>query len=295
MKFYISSQCSPKKRMVQAVDELAALGFTAIELTGGTGWYPELLTELQAAKNRLGVELMVHNYFPPQPKEFVLNLAVKDSVRRMQMMAFIKEAVVLSKGYGNSVYGVHPGFRQDVEVEQEANGFFKAGDPSLTSVEAFYSMLDELNEVAQAEGILIAIENLAPRSKDDTFSFLTSESDIERFLAYIVTKSHLGILVDLGHMGAASTIFEFDRVRMLDRIFAHPNKIFELHVSENDGPRDAHGVTPLDSWQLEFLSERRHLLGDIPVVLEWVNAATRETAQRFQAIVQQLSAKPLSS
>ena len=168
MKFYISSQCSPKKRMVQAVEELASLGFTSIELTGGTAWYPELLAELQAAKNRLGIELMVHNYFPPQPKEFVLNLAVKDPVRRRQMMAFIKEAVVLSKGYGNSVYGVHPGFRQDVAVEQEANGFFKAGDPALTSVEAFYSMLDELNEVAKVTAIekpykLTLLESDIPR------------------------------------------------------------------------------------------------------------------------------------
>jgi len=293
MRFYISSQCSSKKRIVHVVEELAALGFPAIELTGGTCWYPDLLTDLQAAKNRLGVDLMVHNYFPPQQKEFVLNLAVKDPVRRAQMKAFIKDALILSKGYGNSVYGVHPGFRQDVAVEQEANGFFKAGDPSLTSIDAFYGMLDELNEVAKSEGILIAVENLAPRSKDDHFSYLTSEADIERFLAYVVTKSHLGILVDLGHMGAASAIFGFDRVKVLDRIFAHPEKIFELHISENDGGRDAHGVTPLDSWQLEYLGERCHRLGNIPVVLEWVNLATNTTAQRLSEVVQSLSAASL--
>jgi sugar phosphate isomerase/epimerase len=289
MKFYISSQCSAKKCIRQAGEELASLGFSAIELTGGTSWYPGILEDLKAAKNRLGIDLMVHNYFPPQPKEFVLNLAVKDPIRRAQITAFIKDAVVLSKSYGNSMYGVHPGFRQDVAVEQEANGFFKAGDPSLTSVEAFYSMLDELNEVAKAESILIAIENLAPRSEDGPFSYLTSEADIERFLAYVVTKSHLGALVDFGHIGAASTIFGFDCVRVLDRIFDHPEKIFEIHLSENAGPRDAHGVTPLGSWQTNYLNEHSARLGEIPVVFEWSNAASKDSIDLYREFVRQLT------
>jgi sugar phosphate isomerase/epimerase len=285
MKFYISSQCSPQKRIGAAVAELAGLGFSRIELTGGTEWYPELAEDLPALGESHRVELLVHNYFPPQRQEFVLNLAVKDRGRRRQMKTFIQEALTLSKRFGNSVYGVHPGFRQDVAVEKEANGFFKVGDAANTSIDAFYAMLDELNELATVSGMQIAVENLAPRSADDHFSFLTNEADIERFLGYVQTKSHLGLLVDFGHLGAAAVLFQLDRIRLLDRIFAHPEKILEIHLSENDGPRDAHGVTPRDSWQLQYLQAHRSALRDTPVVLEWLDAARPATFERSQEIV----------
>lgn len=291
MKFYISSQCSGRKRIGAAVEELATLGFKNIELTGGTTWYPGITAELQALSARLGLSLMVHNYFPPQSQEFVLNLAVTDPIRQRQMKSFVGHAVALSKALGNRVYGAHPGFRQDVRVEQEANGFFKAGDPAVTSVGAFYGMLDELNDLARAEGIRIAIENLAPRSREDHFSFLSSEADLERFMEYVAGKEHLGMLLDFGHMGAAAAVLGFDPIRALDRLFAHPRKILEIHLSENAGPRDAHGVTTRDSWQLAYLEEQLDHLDDIPIVFEWLNAATGDSARLFDDLVERLSGK----
>jgi sugar phosphate isomerase/epimerase len=294
MKFFVSSQCSARKRIGPAVEELAGLGFRNIELTGGTAWYPEITAELKALGARLDLSLMVHNYFPPQSQEFVLNLAVTDPMRQRQMMEFVRQAVTLSRDLGNRVYGVHPGFRQDVGVEQEANGFFKAGDPRLTSIDAFYGMLDELNDLACAEGVMIAIENLAPRGREDHFSFLSSEADFEHFMAYVAGKEHLGMLVDFGHMGAAAALLEFDRIRALDRLFTHPRKILEIHLSENAGPRDAHGVTKRDSWQLAYLETQLDRLGDIPVVFEWSNAATSDSVRLYDDLVQRLSVKRYS-
>ncbi len=287
MKFYISSQCSGRKRMDRALEELAVLGYTRIELTGGTEWYPGLTEDLEQLQRRLSLDLMVHNYFPPQEREFVLNLAVVAPERREQMKTFVRDAVRLAKRLGNPVYGVHPGFRQDVSVEME-NGFFKPGAASATGESAFYQMLDELDALAAAEGVKIAIENLAPRSREDRFSFLTDEADMDRFLAFVTGKEHLGLLLDFGHLGAASTLLDFPAHRLLDRIFQHPEKILELHLSENAGGRDVHGVNPADSWQLEYLKAHAGGLGDIPVVFEWQDAATSEVAGRFCDIVRGL-------
>lgn len=283
MKFFLSSQCSAQTRIGPAVEELADLGITHIELTGGTRWYLGLLEELHSLRTSRSLQLLVHNYFPPQESEFVLNLAVRDPARQRHMTRFVREALVLTRSLGNQVFGVHPGFRQDVGVELE-NGFFRAGDPGATSEDAFYSVLDELDAIAASEGVLIAVENLAPRSSQDRFSFLSTPGDILRFLDYLNHRPHLGLLVDFGHLGAASTLFGFSATGLLDEIFATPAKILEIHLSENSGGRDTHGVTPLDSWQVEYLSKHASRLGDIPVVFEWQNAATEASARRFHQL-----------
>lgn len=292
MKFYISSQCSAERRIGAAIRELAALGFHNIELTGGTEWHPGLVEEVCSLGADRGLDLMIHNYFPPQEKEFVVNLALVDPARKAHTRQFLREAVALTRRLGKSVYGVHPGFRQDVGVELQ-QGFFRAGDPAGTSETAFYEMLEDVSVLASTQNLHIAIENLAPRSREDPFSLLTTPDDIHRFLEFAANKTHLGLLLDFGHLGAASHHFDFDVQRELDRIFEHPEKLFEIHLSENQGGRDAHGVTPLDSWQLHHLKPQLHRLGDIPIVFEWQRAATPDSARRFAEIVQSLqTARP---
>ena len=43
---------------------------------------------------------------------------------------------------------------------------------------------------------------------------------------------------------------------LIDWIFTnYPDKVFEIHVSENNGNRDSHEISEVDSWQIELLGK----------------------------------------
>ena len=75
MIIYVSSACSSKKNIREAIEELAQLGIKNIELTGGTIYYQDYEKDILRLKEEYNLNYLVHNYFPPPQESFVLNLA----------------------------------------------------------------------------------------------------------------------------------------------------------------------------------------------------------------------------
>ena len=72
---YISSSCIKAKTIKESVTILAEAGFKNIELSGGTQYYSSFETDLIKLQDKYGLNYQLHNYFPPPPNHFVLNLA----------------------------------------------------------------------------------------------------------------------------------------------------------------------------------------------------------------------------
>ena len=73
---YISSACVKFKRIEDSVEYLHQQGFNNIELSGGTEYYDhdQLINNLKKLKSRLGLNYIIHNYFPPPKNPFILNV-----------------------------------------------------------------------------------------------------------------------------------------------------------------------------------------------------------------------------
>jgi sugar phosphate isomerase/epimerase len=287
VKCYITSQCSTAVRIADAVEELRSLGYSRIELTGGTEWHPGLDKDIDEIFSMTGIELMVHNYFPPQQQEFVLNLAVANPARRKMMFEFIRKMAGLARRAGVTVLGIHPGFREDVGVVLE-NGYFSGAAGDGTSEGAFWDSVNELDAIAEEEGIKICIENLAPRNAQDKFSFVCAIDEIRALLDRVSRSRSLGMLVDLGHLNVAGHMLGFDRGEVFEDLLRHSNRIFQFHLSHNDGSRDAHLPNPEGCWQLAFVRENGRHFRSIPVVLEWARSATPGVRERFQHVSSEL-------
>jgi len=285
---YISSSASAKDNIKDAVLELVNLGFLDIELSGGTKFYEGLQEDLFNLQRVHGINFYVHNYFPPLKSQLVMNITSKDRGRVNDTFTVINNAVKLTKRFGNSLYTIHPGYNKSHLYEKDGR-FHNETGPAHEGArhntrKDFYQALDlVLNlDIVRQNDIRIGVENLFPLLDEDIRSFLDSDADILEFLDQYKRDLRIGLLLDLGHLNVASAVLNFDKFKVIEEIFdRYPGKVFEVHMSENDGSRDGHGVLGLDSWQVDVIKRHRQALEDVPIVVEWWNAADDMAYQYF--------------
>lgn len=288
MKCYISSTISSKNILSDVLDELTGLGFRNIELTGNIKYSKDIEKIIRSYRLSSGIDFIIHNYFPFTPDEFVLNLATGDSDIKKKTIDHIKRAVDFLRKTGKDLYGIHPGFRNDLLPNLKDYFFIKSGDKPNNEKD-FYDNVEYISTNIIKDGFRIAVENIHPKSSSDLYSFICAPEDIERFLNYFKRLSNIGILLDLGHFNIASRRLNFNRDDALNKIIKkNQRRIFEMHISENDGLNDTHNLTEPDSWQIEFLKNNKQCLKDALIVFEWHNSANRETFEKYEIIKEKL-------
>lgn len=285
---YITSLCSSKKRIGDTVQELVQLGFRNIELTGGTKFYDTFEKDLFDLKKEYQLNFLIHNYFPPQPNDFHLNLASGSPDLKEKTLNIIEKAINLSRKFGNNLYSFHPGLKNDLTLDLKGKFFVKSNEIS-NKKENIYHLIDIIINKLNTNSFRIALENLYPLILPNLHSFIATQSDIEEFLNYYKDRQNVGFLLDLGHLNVAANYFKFYKKKILNDLFSkYPDKIFEFHISENDGRTDSHKVSLVDSWQIEFLTKNREALKDIPIVFEWHYSANPLAYERFKIIKDKL-------
>ena len=134
---YITSLCSSEKRIVDAIQELVQLGFRNIELTGRTKFYDTFEKDLFDLKKKYQLNFLIHNYFPPQPNDFHLNLASGNSDLKEKTLNIIEQAISLSKKLGNDLYSLHSGFKNDLILAPKKQIFSETLTKNLTRKKIF--------------------------------------------------------------------------------------------------------------------------------------------------------------
>ena len=287
--FYISSSASPKDNIKEAVTELAQLGFLNIELSGGTKYYDGIENDLFSLKKKYKINFLVHNYFPPPPDKFVLNIASNEPQIRDRTFKFIANVVNLAKALGSGIYTVHPGFNKSSVIDKDGKLFYEKSEKAPqndNTREDFYKGIDLLlNNIAKRQNFRIGVENFFPFK--DLRSFMDSQADILEFLDHYKDEPNIGVLLDLGHLNVAADCLGFNKFDATEKIFTdYADKIFEIHMSENNGNGDFHQVSDLGSWQVELIRKNKRFLNGMPIVFEWRSVLDEQTYRSFEALKQ---------
>lgn len=285
---YISSSASSKDKIKDAVLELVQLGFFNIELSGGTKYYQGIEKDLLNLKQSYKINFLIHNYFPPTAENFVMNIASKDEYLKNSSFKLINSALRLSKILGSNLYTFHAGFNSSAVCEK--NGVFYT-DPNSKELKGtqntkkdFYQAVDFLLKNIVGKDIKIGIENFFP-FHPSFYSFLDSGEDIIEFLDRYSEKPNIGLLLDLGHLNVAANHLRFDKFDIINRIFGnYSNKLFAIHISENDGEYDLHKLSHSNSWQIELLRQNKKALDNLPITFEWRNSCDQRSFQHFEAL-----------
>ncbi len=200
------------------------------------------------------INFTLHNYFPPPEKSFVLNIASDNEEVLRSSKKLIEGALELCISSGSKIYGIHPGYLYRgakaneegmfVWENQSELSYDRALKQSVKIVNNYYHLFDRQN-------INFILENLFPRPKRKTSLFCSLE-EIDEFLSYV--PSDIGLLLDLGHLKISSNLYGFDLDDFLDKYLSkYGSKLYEIHISENNGIKDQHLPVKKDSWQLPVL------------------------------------------
>ena len=236
---YVSSNCSEKSNIKEAVLELVDCGIKNIELSGGTNFYSSYLEDLLELKDKHGLSYRLHNYFPPPKKHFVLNLASSNESVLRQSRDMVKKSVDLSHLFNSKKYGLHAGFRINPKVEELGKKILnKSLRPYQEALASFAKEMAELGEYAHAQGVELYLEN-------NVFSKANSESYEDGNPFFLTTSDEFfemtnllkfSLLLDVAHLKVSSRTLGKDFREEFNVLIKESDYI---HVSDNDGLSDS--------------------------------------------------------
>lgn len=291
--FFLSSTCSSYTRVVDVIEEFFGFGVYNIELSGNLSFYKNWQEDIVALKRKNKLNLLVHGYFPPPEKDaFVLNLASNDNDIKEKSFELIQNAVQLIKEQDIPLYSIHSG--QIAFMYPEVKNYHFVVDKKRVNnredaIKTFYKNLSFIMRKYFNNGHKLAIENLFPYNREKDYCLLTRPPEIINFMEYSKRYPNLGLLLDLGHLNVSAKLHNFSKERFANKILSgYRDKIFELHVSENNGFWDQHNISDNNSWQIAILKEYPDIIQNIPIVFEWHNGKnTEEICRHFHQIEKQ--------
>ena len=234
---FVSSSCVRTETIGSAVDRLAGLGYSNIELSGGTEYSETLEEDLLALKRDRGLELLCHNYFPPPREHFVLNLASLDDRVFERSFDHCREAIRLSERLGAKKYAFHAGFFIDIAVDEVGKKIRKSAlFDRDKAMERFCNAVNELRRHASDRVELYVENNVLSRENLETYGenplMLTTADEYEA----LRRRLDVNVLVDVAHLMVSCNSLSLDFQDNLHRLAGMTDYV---HVSDNNGERDA--------------------------------------------------------
>lgn len=251
---YVSTGClTGTEPLSERLARYAEHGLHAVELGAGVRAVdlgPKALVEWEG-------DLLLHNYFPPPPSPFVLNLASRNDEVRRRSRHLVRRALQWSSWLGSPHYSVHGGFVTDPRIEGDGSLSFPepaSPEEECKALDRFIDELEGLLEQADALGVDLLVENNAcPEHLTGCLLLQTPAEFLELFDR--VGHQRLGILLDTGHLNVSAATHDFEPERFLDLC---ASRVRALHLHANDGRSDQHWpLTEGDEWYLDFVSDPR--------------------------------------
>lgn len=227
----------------------------------------------------LGLDYLVHNYFPPPPDPFVLNLASSDRELARRSLEMVLEAIDLTAELGAPFYSVHAGWITD-PIGFDGTSFVLPDPRPGEEAEARSRLADALGvALARAEerDVGMLLENNVC-TDDLRGKLLVLEADDLTALLRELGSSRLGLLLDTGHLNVTARTLGFDRLAFVDTVASY---VRALHVHDNDGVVDQHRPIESGTWVQALL--RRPVFAGVPVTVEakFPDATAAQTQARF--------------
>lgn len=252
---YISSSCIKNPNIVHCVGLLAKHGVYHIELSGGTDFIPSIVEELLILKDKYGLNFLVHNYFPPPAKHFILNLASLDEEIWHNTVQFMKNAIDTACLLGSPVYGMHAGFYINPQVDELGKKIQKQTlsrkNAAMKRFIEGYRLLQDYNKNRirlYVENNVLSLANYTTY-QDNPFMLTIFEEyeELKKLLDF-------SLLFDVGHYKVTANVLKKDFCADVDKFM---NVCEYIHVSDNDGKCDLHKIPNPDSEMYALLSRVR--------------------------------------
>ncbi len=290
---FLSSSSSKKQRIIESIKELVGHGIKNIELSGGTTYYNSIVDDIVCLREKYGLNYLIHNYFPPPKIDFVLNIISPLREIREKSFSFIEYSLKLCSKLNIPFYSFHAGYTKNL-IPVRVGGYFIPDESKayrkIDSSSKFLDTVEQIAKIAKSCNCKIAVENLFPINETENFSMMCAPNEILSFLKHFKENESVGLLLDLGHLNVAANYMNFDKCEIAENLIKnYSNKIFGIHVSENNGKKDEHRILNINSWQVETLSNNRTQVKGKPITIEWFNEDENSDFAQIKTIIDVLN------
>lgn len=250
---YLSTRCLRDLPLEEALRWCRENGIFHVELSGPHPFEPiEKIRSLLMSYRKKGLSFTIHNYFPPQGDDFILNIASPDKDIYLKSVRLVEEALKLCDEVGSPVYGVHSGYLGDGKAGPDGTFIFTSfKEAPGACLQRAVQFIESAVKKIPNNRISLILENLFPESSK-SYSLARTIEEIKEMM--VLLPECVGLLLDLGHLSVASRMLKFDKFLFLEEyLSAFGNRVFEVHLSENSGLADEHLILSKASWQLKAL------------------------------------------
>lgn len=272
MKAYLSTGAFRSHSLNDAITFSLEHGIDRIELSSGVNYQSNLLDSVLETKDK--IQYLVHNYFPPPSRPFVLNLSASDSFELQQSLDLCRTAIDLAADLGAPFYSVHSGFafRLDPNLLGDPEGQSQIPDEAYISYDVAYQTFGEniklLADYAESRNVGLLFENNVVSSVhlnklERKALLMVSAEEIIQFLLD-VDHQNVGLLLDVGHLNVTAKTFGFSRDEFIKKVSPY---IGAFHLSDNNGEEDNNLPFNENSWFCPLLGDFQN----IPFVIEAYN------------------------
>lgn len=242
---FVSSSCVKYKRISDSVSALADHGFTDIELSGGTEYYDTYLDDLLDLKDRLRLTYRCHNYFPPPPRPFVLNLASLDDEIYETSVDHLKKSIDVSKALGADKFAFHAGYYVDIKTDEIGKSVSRKehSDKSRAKkrfCDAVWMLKDYAGDFSlYVENNVTSDVNIRTYCGDNPFMVTCADEYAE-----IASMADIKLLLDTAHLKVSCRSLGLDFADEFARMAGLTDYV---HISDNDGFSDQNKGISADS------------------------------------------------
>ena len=207
-----------------------------------------------------------HHYFPPPKKPFIINLASQTKKILKKSVNQIQASIDFCSKFKIDLFSFHSGFRVDPNMNLR---FSKKNIPPYEiSFNTFKDSLLTIVDYAKEKNVKIAIENnvLAEYNLikgQNTFLLMCEHWEFQKLFDEI-NSPNIGILLDIGHLKVTSNLLNFNPYHFIEKL---REKVFAVHIHENNARLDEHKCPKKGDWSLEILN-KFFINTVIPIILE---------------------------
>jgi sugar phosphate isomerase/epimerase len=229
-----------------------------------------------------GINFIAHNYFLKPANPVILNLASPNPKILQRSREYVLKSIDFCHKAGIRFYTIHAGFRidPDLNLNFDKEGSVPAYDKSF---DIFVESVKKVNDYAERKGIRIGIENNVLSQANlvggENKLLLLCEAEEFEELWNRIPSDNLGMLLDLGHLKVTARSLGFDRYKFIEKV---KNKVFALHIHDNNETIDEHKMLGRESWCFDII--RQPEFADSPIVLESLKLTITEAVAQVRLI-----------
>lgn len=278
MSIFVSTNCIAGDEQNGVIENLFRAGIKNIEL--GSRVISE--NTKPAEVTQFGLNLAAHNYFIKPDKPIILNLSSPNKEILNRSQEYMVKGIDFCHDAGIKLFTIHAGFRSDPDLNLNFNREAKVM-PYKQSFDIFIDSVKAINDYAAGKNIRIGVENnvLSETNLINGKNKLLLLCEAEEFdeLWQRIPSNNLGMLLDLGHLKVTARSLKFDRYKFIERV---KNKVFALHVHDNNEHADDHKPLDRESWCLDIL--KRPYFSGLPIIIESLGLSIKEAAEQVKFI-----------